>query len=93
MLFLFLETGALGVFAAQNLLWFFIFLEITLVATFLMISIWGGVEREKAALKYLLYNGIGSAVILLALCDAVRAGVHAEYRGIDDAVAGPDVAV
>lgn len=65
-LLLFLEIGALGVFAAQNLLWFFIFFEIALVATFFLISVWGSTDREKAAFKFLLYNGLGSALLLIA---------------------------
>ncbi|ALF09234.1 NADH-quinone oxidoreductase subunit M [Parageobacillus thermoglucosidasius] len=67
MLFLLLEIGMLGVFAAGNMVLFFIFLEMTLVAMFFLIGKWGGFERERAAYSYLLYNGVGSAVLLMVI--------------------------
>ncbi|ANE46677.1 NADH:ubiquinone oxidoreductase subunit M [Paenibacillus swuensis] len=65
-LFLLLEIGMLGVFMARDLILFFLFFEITLVAMFFLVGIWGYVHREKAANQFLIYNGIGSAVMLLA---------------------------
>lgn len=65
-LFHLLLIGMFGVFASQNLFLFFIFFELTLVPTYFLIGIWGYGEREKAANKFLLYNGIGSAVMLIA---------------------------
>jgi NADH-quinone oxidoreductase subunit M len=64
-LFLLLEIGMLGVFAAENLLLFFIFFEITLVPMFFLIGKWGGFDSEKAAYQFLLYNGVGSAILLI----------------------------
>lgn len=65
-LFLLLETGMFGVFMAQDLFLFFLFFESTLVPMFFLIGIWGYIHREKAANRFLLYNGVGSAVMLLA---------------------------
>ncbi|QPA30816.1 NADH-quinone oxidoreductase subunit M [Thermaerobacillus caldiproteolyticus] len=67
MLFLLLEIGMLGVFAAGNLLLFFIFFEITLIPMFFLIGKWGYFEKEKAAYSYLIYNGIGSAILLIVI--------------------------
>lgn len=67
MLFLLLEVGMLGVFAAENLVLFFIFFEITLIPMFFLIGKWGYVEKEKAAYSYLIYNGIGSAILLIVI--------------------------
>lgn len=64
--FLILETGMLGVFMAQDLFLFFLFFEATLVPAFFLIGIWGYMRKEKAANKFLIYNGIGSAVMLIA---------------------------
>ena len=66
MLLLMLEIGMLGVFAAENLLLFFMFFEITLPAMFLLVGKWGKFSSEKAAYSYLIYNGIGSAILLIA---------------------------
>ncbi|WP_103109781.1 complex I subunit 4 family protein [Brevibacillus reuszeri] len=65
-LFHLLLIGMLGVFAADNLFLFFIFFELTLVPTYFLIGIWGYGEREQAANKFLLYNGIGSGIMLIA---------------------------
>ncbi|NOU95052.1 NADH-quinone oxidoreductase subunit M [Paenibacillus sp. LMG 31456] len=65
-LFLLLETGMFGVFMAQDLFLFFVFFEVTLIPMFFLIGIWGFIERERAANKFLIYNGIGSAIMLVA---------------------------
>jgi NADH-quinone oxidoreductase subunit M len=65
-LFLILETGMLGVFMAQDLFAFFVFFEMTIVPVFFLIGIWGFINREKAANSFLLYNGVGSAIMLIA---------------------------
>lgn len=67
MLFLLLQTGMLGVFAAENLVLFFIFFEITLIPMFFLIGKWGYFEKEKAAFSFLVYNGLGSAVLLIVI--------------------------
>lgn len=65
-LFLILQTGMFGVFMAQDVFLFFIFFEMTLVPTFFLIGIWGYMNREKAANRFLIYNGLGSAVMFIA---------------------------
>ncbi|MGM9926961.1 MAG: NADH-quinone oxidoreductase subunit M [Bacillus sp. (in: firmicutes)] len=67
LLFLLLEIGMLGVFAAENLVLFFLFFEVTLVAMFFLIGKWGGVEKEQAAYRFLVYNGLGSAILLIVI--------------------------
>ncbi|AFC27051.1 proton-translocating NADH-quinone oxidoreductase subunit M [Paenibacillus mucilaginosus 3016] len=65
-LFLLLETGMFGVFMAQDLFLFFVFFEVTLIPMFFLIGIWGYMDRERAANKFLIYNGLGSAIMLIA---------------------------
>lgn len=67
MLFLLLEVGMLGVFVAENLILFFLFFEITLIPMFFLIGKWGYHEKEKAAYSFLIYNGLGSAVLLIVI--------------------------
>lgn len=64
--FLLLEAGMLGVFMARDLFLFFIFFEITLVAAYFLIGIWGYYNRERTANQFLIYNGLGSALMLIA---------------------------
>ncbi|WP_139491101.1 complex I subunit 4 family protein [Brevibacillus dissolubilis] len=65
-LFHVLLLGMFGVFATQNLFLFFIFFELTLIPMYFLVGIWGYGERERAANSFLVYNGLGSAVMLLA---------------------------
>lgn len=65
-LFLLLLTGIYGVFLARDLIMFFIFFEVTLIPMFFLIGIWGYYGREKAAFRFLIYNGLGSAAMLLS---------------------------
>lgn len=65
-LFFILQIGMFGVFMAQNLILFFLFFELTLIPTFFLIGIWGYRDREKAANSFLIYNGVGSAIMLIA---------------------------
>lgn len=64
-LFLLTEIGTLGLFMSLNLFLFFIFFEIALIPMFFLIAIYGYLDREKAAMKFLLYNGVGSAILLI----------------------------
>lgn len=66
-LFLLLQVGMLGVFIAENLLLFFLFFEMTLVPMFFLIGKWGYAQKEKAAYSFLIYNGLGSAVLLIVI--------------------------
>ena len=65
--FLFLETLMLGVFMALDLVLFYLFFEGGLIPMFLIIGIWGGVERIYASFKFFLYTFLGSVLMLLAM--------------------------
>lgn len=67
MLFLFLETGMLGVFLALDLLIFFVFWEVGLVPMYFLINQWGSSNRNYASLKFLIYTMGGSLGLLLAI--------------------------
>ncbi|MFM8370004.1 MAG: NuoM family protein [Chloroflexota bacterium] len=67
MLFLFLETGMLGVFLALDLLIFFVFWEIGLVPMYFLINQWGSANRDYASLKFRIYTMGGSLGLLLAV--------------------------
>jgi len=66
-LFLFLETGMLGVFMAMDFFLFYIFWEVSLVPMYLLIGVWGGPRKEYAAIKFFLYTLVGSVAMLLAI--------------------------
>ncbi|HEX2135864.1 MAG TPA: NADH-quinone oxidoreductase subunit M [Microvirga sp.] len=65
--FLVLETTMIGVFAALDLVLFYLFFEAGLIPMFLIIGIWGGKRRIYASFKFFLYTLLGSVLMLLAI--------------------------
>ena len=65
--FMLMEALMLGAFAAQDLFLFYIFFEGGLIPMYLIIGIWGGVERIKASYKFFLYTFFGSVLMLVAM--------------------------
>ena len=66
-LLLVLEAAMLGVFAARDVILFYVFFEFTLVPLFFLIGIWGHDERRKAAVKFFIYTLAGSVLTFLGL--------------------------
>src|ERR671925_1890321 len=66
-LFLLLDAGMMGVFAALDFFLFYIFWEVMLLPMYFLIGIWGGPRREYAAIKFFLYTLFGSVLMLLAI--------------------------
>jgi NADH-quinone oxidoreductase subunit M len=64
---LLLETGMLGVFVSLDLFLFFVFWEAMLIPMYLIIGVWGGGNRIYAAVKFVLYTMVGSALMLVAI--------------------------
>ena len=64
-LFLFLETACLGLFAAQDLILFFVFFDLSIVGMYFVIAGWGHRDAARAALQFFLYTFIGSLALLL----------------------------
>ncbi len=65
--FLLLETLMLGVFMALDLVLFYVFFEAGLIPMFLIIGIWGGMNRIYASFKFFLYTFLGSVLMLVAM--------------------------
>lgn len=62
-----LECGCLGVFAARDIILFYVFFEFTLIPLFFLIGIWGSEQRRYAAVKFFLYTLSGSLLTFLGL--------------------------
>ena len=59
--------GVYGVFLSLDLFLLFVFYEIAVVPKYFLIAIWGGVTRQFAAMKLVLYSFGGSALVLLGM--------------------------
>ncbi len=62
-----LETGMIGVFASLDLVLFFVFWEVMLIPMYFLIGIWGHERRVYAAVKFILYTMVGSALMLVGI--------------------------
>ncbi|MEM1165815.1 MAG: NADH-quinone oxidoreductase subunit M [Planctomycetota bacterium] len=62
-----LQGVIVGVFAATDLILFYICFEFTLVPMYVLISLYGSSNRRKAAVKFFLYTFTGSIVALAGL--------------------------
>lgn len=57
-----LTAAMFGVFAARDVLLFYIFFEATLVPLYFLIGVWGGAQRRYAANKFFLFTFLGSVI-------------------------------
>ncbi len=64
-LMLIMQSALYGTFTAQNFVLWFLFYEMSLIPAFLLIKIWGGENRDRAATKFFLYTFLGSVAMLL----------------------------
>ena len=64
---LMLETAMLGVFMSLDLILFYTFFEASLIPMALMIWIWGGENRNKAAIKFFIYTFAASIFMLIGI--------------------------
>ena len=65
-LMLVMQAALYGTFTAQNFVLWFLFYEMSLIPGFLLIKIWGGPKRDRAATKFFLYTFLGSVAMLLS---------------------------
>ncbi|MBI4733304.1 MAG: NADH-quinone oxidoreductase subunit M [Rubrobacteridae bacterium] len=64
---LLLEVGMLGTFAALDFVLFYIFWELVLIPMYFIIGIWGGEDRNYAAIKFFMYTLAGSVLMLVGI--------------------------
>jgi NADH-quinone oxidoreductase subunit M len=63
-----LLTGAIvGVFAAQDLLLFYVFWEAMLIPLYVLVGVWGGAGRLRATIIFVIYTMAGSLLMLAAI--------------------------
>ena len=74
MLYVMFAAAMIGCALATNLIEFYIFLELTLVPSFLLIAFYGYGKRERIALMYLIWTHVGA---LLFLVGSIAFGFYA----------------
>jgi NADH-quinone oxidoreductase subunit M len=66
-LLLFLEGATVGVFAARDLLLFYVFWEAMMIPLYVLIGVWGGPGRLAATIKFVVYTLAGSLLMLVSI--------------------------
>jgi NADH-quinone oxidoreductase subunit M len=64
---LILQAAMTGVFAARDVVLFYVFFEFTLVPLYILINLFGSTNRKAAATKFFLYTFTGSLITLAAI--------------------------
>lgn len=66
-LLMILNTAVMGIFSALDFFLFYVFYEVMLLPLYFLIGIWGGANREYAAIKFFIYTLFGSVFMLLVI--------------------------
>ena len=62
-----LETLMIGVFSATDVFLFYVYFEIMLIPVYFLIGRYGGPDRSRAAVKFLIYSLVGGLLMLAAM--------------------------
>jgi len=80
-------SGAIfGLFMSTNLLWFFIFWELTLVPMYFLVGVWGAERRIFAAVKFFLYTHFASMLILVAFFLIHKESGHFDFTLVKESM-------
>jgi len=64
---LLLSAGMVGAVVSLNVFLFYVFFELMLIPAFFLIGIWGGPNRVKATVKFVVYTIVGSLLMFVAI--------------------------
>jgi len=77
MLLLVMQAGLMGIFASVDIFYIYFFHELALIPTFIMVGLWGGRDRNYAAMKMTIYLTVGAMLSLFGLIAIyVKSGVN-----------------
>lgn len=94
MLLLFMQAGLMGIFASEDIFFLYFFHELALIPTFIMVGMWGGRDRNYAAMKMTIYLTVGAMLSLLGLIAIyVKSGANTfDLMALREAVAAQPIA-
>jgi NADH-quinone oxidoreductase subunit M len=75
-----MESACMGSFVSLDLVFFFLFFELTLVPAYFLIAGWGYARRGYAAIKFFIYTFAGSAFLLVGILAV--AFLHQSQTGV-----------
>lgn len=76
-----LQAAMTGVFAARDVILFYVFFEFTLVPLYILINLFGSTNRKAAATKFFLYTFTGSMITLASIVYVAYVAVSKNPHG------------
>jgi NADH-quinone oxidoreductase subunit M len=76
------ETAMIGLFAATNFFLFYVFWELMVVPMFLLVGVWGGSGRVRAAVKFLLFTLAGSLLMLVGMIALLHSAGTLDFQAL-----------
>jgi len=67
MSFLMVCSGLVGIVFSTNLIELYLFLELVLIPTFVIISLFGYVQKERVGIIYIIWNQLGAFIFLAGI--------------------------
>ncbi len=65
--FLLVATGLIGIVFSTNLIELYLFVELVLIPTFVIISMFGYVQKERVGIIYIIWNQLGAFIFLAGI--------------------------
>ncbi|HZW84754.1 MAG TPA: complex I subunit 5 family protein, partial [Nitrososphaerales archaeon] len=65
--FLLVGSGLIGIVLSTNLIELYLFLELVLIPTFVIISLFGYVDKERVGVIYIIWNQLGAFLFLAGI--------------------------
>ena len=81
---LLLEASVIGTLASTDIFLFYLFWELMLIPAFFLIGVWGGPNRVRATIKFVLFTMLGSLLLLVALIYVIHEVKSFEYAKLFD---------
>ncbi len=66
-IYLLFAVGLVGVALSTNLIQMYVFVELALIPSYIMIDLFGYIDRHRIAMMYFIWNHIGAAMFLIGV--------------------------
>ncbi len=66
-LIMLMQMALIGVFTSSEMILFYIFWELALIPIFFITALWGGENKKKISVKFLIYTVVGSFAMLIGI--------------------------
>ena len=83
--YLLISAGLAGIVLSTNLIELYLFLELVLIPTFVIISLFGYAQKERVGIIYIIWNQLGAFVFLAGIALAYTATGSFEIASLQQA--------